>query len=84
MPRSRKRGNSASTKKEEQKPTTSAKDKKLVFVKNRTNQKQVIQVDEKLMSLNPYEKIELELNKEDAEKKFAYWISKNIVQIVNN
>lgn len=58
--------------------------KNRVLVMNRTNQKQVIQVDEQLMVLNSYEKIEVGLNKEDAEKKFAYWISKNIVQIVNN
>ena len=52
-------------------------------VKNRTNQKQVLQVDGELVELQPYGKIETNLNEKDAKIKFAYWISKNIVQILN-
>ena len=54
-----------------------------VSVKNRTNQKQVLQVDGELVELQPYGKIETNLNEKDAKIKFAYWISKNIVQILN-
>lgn len=54
-----------------------------VFVKNRTNQKQVLQVDGELVELQPYGKSETNLNEKDAKIKFSYWISKNIVQILN-
>lgn len=54
-----------------------------VSIKNRTNQKQVLQVDGELVELQPYGKIETNLIEKDAKIKFAYWISKNIVQILN-
>ena len=56
---------------------------KSVFVKNRTNQKQVLEVNGALVELQPYGKLDTKLGKKDAEEKFSYWISKNIVQIVN-
>lgn len=56
---------------------------KFVFIKNRTNQKQVLEVDGELVELQPYGKFDTKLGQKDAERKFSYWISKNIVQILN-
>lgn len=52
-----------------------------VLVMNRTNQKQVVQLDGEHLVFTAYEKKELELTEKEATDKFSYWINKNIVQI---
>lgn len=51
------------------------------IVKNLTGQKQIISIDGESTVLNAYESKEVEFSKKVAEKKFEFWIEKNIVTI---
>ena len=78
------KGSKSSTESEKRAPEDAkGETKKLVFVKNRTKQKQVLQVEQEVFSFGPYEKIETKLDEAEAKIKFGYWISKHILQIVN-
>lgn len=80
MPTTKKRRGNASIKREVQEPIKSPKN--LVFVKNRTRQKQVLQFKDEQLVLLGYEKVRVELDFETAKDKFSYWSDKNIIEIV--